>query len=347
MRKAFVFSVLVLLMLTSFVLLVDTALVRRPFFDVRQEVQRSRDIAARDVAREVAKDFPVTASGASIREHRTSNSLSDFETRLGQWASFILDYENRSWQNISIDDSEDTLPSFYRLAGPGIDYSWNGTNFTASHQSSSIVLFIEGVDPINYDWTPALGGIGDIQVGVCVGSANTSGFVSLGTTYEGFFNFSSSSNLTVRFLSDGSLNVDRQYAGGDWNQTIGLDGEVPALNILWAAEVVDTLGTANPGWTEPTYPNGTASTKHYGNNTHNVILADTDNDGSYDAAFLDSDGDGDFSELNDVWLARSGSTVKLGSKAFYITFESDGSEAKLHKTPALMTGSGAAPIKVS
>jgi len=103
-------------------------------------------------------------------------------------------------------------------------------------------------------------------------------------------------------------------------------------------QIFTTTTTTNPGWIEPTYPQNTATTKHYStitlnSNNYNIIIIDSNSNNIYDFIYIDKDTN--FTDRNTTELITNNSKVFLNNNVFLLNIQPDGNLIKFTKLNAI------------
>ncbi|MCK4327106.1 MAG: hypothetical protein KAW41_01380 [Candidatus Diapherotrites archaeon] len=312
MRRGYVFSLLIALLLGFFMLTAHYYLLERPERDVYPHFVAAREVVTGSIAADVASEFPAVERGAHtiITEESSAGGL---DTAVATWGSFLALYESATLHNASIDaTNSSSLATKLWLAGRGVDYVRDGSSFTLGH-SGSYLLVNNTMGEVNYSSCP-LDLAGSVETRIIIDTADTGAkYTSQGTSYVCFVNFTGGGSVNITIDAQNQLSIDYSSAPSNYTQRIGFDGPDKLYVVFDKYNV--SLG-ASPGWNE-TF----AGTKKYGTaGGINFVVADTDNDTNYDYAFADVDGDGGFGGVDDRWYLKEG-VAGLGGKVFYIRFD--------------------------
>jgi len=283
------------------------------------------------------------------------NTLSNTLAELTQWSSFLSiysDYTNMSFSLDMYNVSTYLNNGILVLRNDGMEYRWQGDMFYFNHSSANINITIDTNDVLNYTWVPPLENSGDVAVVVTVGNyTSDQKWVKYGTSYIGFFNLTSDSNITINFTESANIIINYTNAPSTFNQTIDISSGIKWMYPIFGDERIDSSSTTNPGWIEPSYPDEANPTKHYGSSSnYNFIVADINNDGSYDALYVDTNNDLDFTDTKDIRFLTNGSVADFSGKAFYTIFANNGNWIEIYKVLAVYasdsSGTAIKPVKV-
>jgi len=330
MKKGFLFSILIALMLSMLLMLVQYSFAIKPLPDVSLDVQRSRAQSVLLLGKQLGSDsvwYSVSNGKVNVRFNQSAGMLSSINSNITELAGFLELFGEFSQQNISLSNTSANSwlgAGNFTLKGSGSDYHWDGDAFSLEH-GGDYILLNSTVAEVNYSsWTPALGAAGDVQVRVLVNSYDSGvKYVSYGTQYDGFFNFTGGDEVNVTFDSSGNLQVDYSSVSVDYRQE--LEFEESELVMTFGGIEIDTSNTTDPGWAMPVI----SGTKHYGSSaTENYVVVDAGPDGVYDYVFIDTDKDDNFTDDGALWYIGKGSIVDIAGEGFYITFENNGNWVK-------------------
>ncbi|MFC2174497.1 hypothetical protein ACFLQ2_01375 [archaeon] len=313
MKKGFVFSLLITLLLGFFMLTAQYYLLDRPERSISTTFKVTKELVTGGVAADMATDFPAVHRGAHmvVTESMPSSGL---DTGVTLWSGFLTIYENSTFHNVSIDTTNSsTLSTKLWLAGNGTDYVRDGSSFSLSH-TGGYLLVNDTMDlSLNYS-SCSLDAGGSVETRIILGPFDTGvKYTTPGSSYSCFVNFTTGDEVSITINTANTLSIDYSGFSGNYTQRIGFDGPENLYVVFDKYNV--TLG-ATQGWTEE-FP----GTKKYGVvGGMNFVVADIDNDTNYDYAFADVGADTLFNSTDDRWYLKEG-TVGLGGKVFYIRFD--------------------------
>ena len=328
MRKGYVFSLLVALLLGYLMFSLQYYLVDRPAPGIDHYFSAGRDEAVKSVADGVAAGLNFSVARSTHVTVTQALPISGSSSKASQWTAFLTLYTNATYHNMSLDTTNSTLDTTLWLAGSGVDYVATNASLSLNHSGS--YLFVENtMGTVNYS-SCTLDNNGTVATRIKIDTFDTGAkYTTPGTTYNCFVNFTTGKNVTVTVRSDGGLFINYSNAPASFTQRISFDSG--PLYVVFA-KYNTTLSAVNPGWNE-----SFTGTKKYGTaNGINFVVADADNDTKYDYAFADADGNGNFSDAADRWFIKEG-VASLNGKGFYMRFDLTGNWLAVYK--ALTVGS--------
>jgi hypothetical protein len=348
--RGYFFSILIGMLLALFIVVMDTSVVSRPVPAIAPFVAESKNAAALGVAPEVAAEFFVNATNAPgggllVTDGRSSTVLSTTQARIADWRTLVDSrYAGYAQHNLSIENNNVSTylnAGLFKMFDGNVNYEWRSTSFTFNHTLASVNLtVIPGTTVFNT--ACGLDTSGDVAVRVMVANFDsTAKFVKRNTTYSCFVNFTTSGNFTAYF-QNGDFVVDySQMPSSNFVQMLTINPATSFFVPSFGEENITTSGTKPASWNESF--NGT---KRYGDGTsHNFVISDTDSNGVYDSAFVDSNNDGMFNDTYDPWYVERGA-VNLGGKAFYIRFDSSGNWVREDKILAVIAGNATTAVVI-
>jgi len=226
--RGYFFSTLIALLLGFLVVVSVYLLVMRPAPDASSEFLLSTKVATKHLVHDIKNEFNVSTSYSSgiltIYEEKGSNTLSNTLAELTQWSSFLSiysDYTNMSFSLDMYNVSTYLNNGILVLRNDGMEYRWQGDMFYFNHSSANINITIDTNDVLNYTWVPPLENSGDVAVVVTVGNyTSDQKWVKYGTSYIGFFNLTSDSNITINFTESANIIINYTNAPSTFNQTL-------------------------------------------------------------------------------------------------------------------------------
>ncbi len=315
MKKGFVFSILVAMLLGFFILTMQYYLVGTPNPEIFSDFQTSQEYVTRSVANDLSEEFPISVERTS---HVVITQTMPFVASDGvvtRWTNFMELYTNYSQHNISIDATNSSyLASGFWLGGNG-DYVVSANQFTLNH-SGSYLLVNNTMGIINYT-VCALDGAGSVETRIIIDTFDTGvKYTTAGSSYYCYANFSDGKEVNVTINTNNDLVINYSNAPVNFTQRIGFDSD--SLHMVFDKYNKTTSGI-NPGWIEQITGNKNYATV----GGMNFVVADINTDGNYDYVFVDANANGNFTDSVDLWYLKPGIT-SLNGKVFYIQFDLGG-----------------------
>jgi hypothetical protein len=344
-RRGYLFSILIALMLAMLVLLIESQLIFAQPPEVANSLFFSRNITLLKATADIGADLPfnVTRGGYTlVEEARTATELTDLNTRIGRWNTLLTEFDRLSdvnVTNVTIDSGNASTylgAGLLTLANNDSRWEWRNSVFYLDHSGNHSMLNDTIANVLNTVGC-SFNSSGDVSVRVIVNNYDSGErWVQYGQSYDCFLNFSEAEHAHARFSPAAQLSLDCSACPASFTHRVEWNTTDSKLYVLFGDENVTTTTTVNPGWTAPPYPTGTAATKHYGSSaSYNLIVFDANADGRYDTAFVDADKDGDFTENTDLRHVKSQSVADYGGKAFYTTIDSSGNWVFISKALAV------------
>lgn len=311
-----------------------------------------------DATRLFSLNYHRNATAYTFLESHWATKKADTNSSLDSYRALLSIYSNYTQSNTSVSVADFELTGNATLASQNVQYATSMSAKTVLANSTSAFTSVDlnysttyGVSSVTYSTRPnATGTIPFRLRSTSYDSAtdtnlncSTSCSLTAGTTYTVILAYNlpnitinltitSSSVLTAygSYLVDGAHNVTH-------NITLGTSATYD-LAFRGTPYPGSTNGTANPGFTEPAYPNTTASVKHYGNvtisaanATYNAIVIDFNNDTAYDSLYLDTDAN--FADGSQMELLQGNSYAFLNNRVFLIVIAADGNSILLEDVP--------------
>jgi hypothetical protein len=326
-KKGYMFSILIAMLLGFFILVSQYYLVVRPETEIYTGLAASREITGLATAHDIAGEFSVTR-GAHVTISEAVPAP-NYNGELSEWQSFFSKYAESSGQNVTLENTNSSkLGTRLWLAGKGVDYV-RESNAQLNHSGNYLgvnIVFGSTVNSSNCALDPA----GATETRVVIDSFDSGlQYTSPGSSYSCFVNFSDGKEVTVDIDANNRLSIDYSNAPASYTQNISFDSG--DLYVVFD-KYNESLG-ASMGWNESF--NGTK--KYAVAAGMNIVVADIDSNGAYDYAFVDVEADGYFNSGDDKWYLREG-IADLGGKVFYIRFDLGGNWVVLYNALGVSTG---------
>jgi len=328
MRRGYVFSLLVALMLGFFMLISYYYLVERPQPEIHRGFMSSREMVAYSVVGDLADeiDVGVVRGGGKINISESSPH-SDGYNQLNRWQSFLAIYQDSAKHNASMDLTNVTnIDDKLWLVGKGVEYYSMERNFTLNHSGGNFTLNDTVADVSNSNCP--LDGSGDVETRIIVNNLDSGvKYTSYGSDYSCFLNFTNTTNMTITIYNDSSVFVDYTHAPNNYTQRVSF---VDVGKMYVAFDKYNTSSPISSTWHE-TF---SGTKKYFSLAGMNFVVADNESDGNYDYVFVDVDGDEWFNSTTDRWYLGEGA-VSLGGKVFYMRFDLAGNWMVLYNVPGV------------
>lgn len=347
MRRGYLFSVLISIMLSMLLLFVQTQIVFVPTADIGWEVATSRNATLMKTAMDIDVDFPMSVTRSTytlVEEAHSAGGLAALSADISTWDSFLGMFSDMADRNITSLELDTYNVSTYlgegllTLVNNDSEWHWSGNTFSLRHQGNRVLFNETMLDAINWDCS-GFNSSGNVSVRVIVSDYDTGEkWIEYGNTYNCFVNFSEANHVDISFDESAQATMDCSSCPASFTHRVEWNTTDDRLYPVFGEENTTTAGTTNPGgWTEPDYPGGIGAVKHYGSGTYNFIVVDMDNDGEYDTVFVDVDADGDFTGNSDLGYIKTQSVADYGGKAFYTTVDLSGDWVGIQKALVVQT----------
>lgn len=324
MKKGFVFSILMAVLLGLFMMSFYQHVLNKEVPEIYEKIIDSREQAAKAVANELAEELPIKVTNGEHKEIQHAVAWPGFS--LARWEEFLAIYTNTTLHNIRLDTTNSTLASRVWLAGKNAEYQ--ADDFITLRHNGSYVFLNTTLGLNNYT-DCNLDVAGAVKTRIIVSSYDSgTRYTTPGTEYYCYFNFSDGKELKINITASGDFIVDYSNAPNG-NQIISFD----AGEMYLVFDKYNTTTNASAPWV-----NSFPGNKRYASIAGmNIIIADVDSNGSYDYAFVDADKNGVFDDADDRLFIKEG-IVGLNEKVFYMLFDLGGEWVALYNALGVHSG---------